>query len=298
MGAARTLLKLSRGYSEDFRKNDLSKATAALARCRAVESGDGSADADEETADLVGVLAEIVEGAAPTEADAKKAAAHPSSADAVPSSSSKDGRGEVVLKVTDDLSNCKGTILDKVVKVPGVVSVCFEGPLCIVGTRTEKESADPAFVEDLLSCMSEQGLEGITAVKRPKSTSDTNASSSHAGAPAPIPEDDEEQDSGINFMDDEGGLEPAYLDDDEDGTAGQGGGMPQGASTSGMGAGGPHWSFFSQSNWMTGRKMAEFDDDPTIAARLAKAKQRQEEKRKEEESRIGVVSRWLGWRRT
>merc|ERR1719162_35975 len=62
----------------------------------------------------------------------------------------------------------------------------------------------------------------------------------------------------------------------------------------GGGGGGPQWSFFSQSNWMTGRKVQEFDDDPTIAARLAKAKRREEAKKEESRSRLGFVPSWLG----
>merc|ERR1712232_222781 len=123
------------------------------------------------------------------------------------------------------------------------------------------------------------------------------------------------------YLDDEdciaGDREPAYLDDDEDeiqgmgdhpssgsglgsgsnnfsgvgamgggfsGVGGVGGGAGYGAGAPGQ----PQWSFFSQSNWMTSRRMAEFaGDDPSIAARLAKAKKKEQERKQEESSRLG-----------
>eukprot|EP00929_Paragymnodinium_shiwhaense_P068690 TRINITY_DN34594_c0_g1_i1.p1 TRINITY_DN34594_c0_g1~~TRINITY_DN34594_c0_g1_i1.p1 ORF type:complete len:439 (+),score=123.99 TRINITY_DN34594_c0_g1_i1:226-1542(+) len=46
-----------------------------------------------------------------------------------------------------------------------------------------------------------------------------------------------------------------------------------------MGPGAPAWSFFAQTNWMTGRRVQEYDDDPTIASRLARAKQKERERK-------------------
>lgn len=49
----------------------------------------------------------------------------------------------------------------------------------------------------------------------------------------------------------------------------------------------PQWSFFSQGYWLTGRRAQEFEDDPTVAARLVKAKLRHEQRKLEERSRFG-----------
>lgn len=305
VGSARTLLKLSRGYNDAFRKIDLTKAEAALARCRAVEDGDSSiGGSEEETAELGRLLAETLEcvnGERTGESALETAAADaaPRSADAAaPASSSKDGRGQVVLKVAHDLDGkAKANILAKIVAVPGVVAVTLDGPHVIVNTRTVLMAADPAFVEDLLATLSDQGLDGITTANRSARCGEASSSQDPGGEP--LGEIDEP-----GFMDDDDG-EPGYLDDEDEcpisPTNGAGGGYPQPGGFPPAGAGGAfpqqQWSFFAQSNWMNGRRVLEFDDDPCIAARLAKRVREKEAKRKEEESKIGAVGRWLGWGR-
>jgi len=86
--------------------------------------------------------------------------------------------------------------------------------------------------------------------------------------------------------------EPGYLDDDDDEVNEVNDVCAGNAAANGfVGQGPPQWSFFAQTNWMTGRRVQEFDDDPTIAARLAKAKQRvaerEAERREEQKSTLG-----------
>eukprot|EP00930_Biecheleria_cincta_P028488 TRINITY_DN1988_c0_g1_i1.p1 TRINITY_DN1988_c0_g1~~TRINITY_DN1988_c0_g1_i1.p1 ORF type:complete len:422 (+),score=88.70 TRINITY_DN1988_c0_g1_i1:30-1268(+) len=102
--------------------------------------------------------------------------------------------------------------------------------------------------------------------------------------------------------------EPAYLDDEDDevdvprggrsGPAAAGAGAPS-SSSSGPGPvnGVPQWTFFSQNNWMNGRRVLEYDDDPSIAARLAKKKKEEQQRKEEEKSRLGRLSSWFAGRR-
>merc|ERR1712039_934461 len=115
-------------------------------------------------------------------------------------------------------------------------------------------------------------------------------------------EDEEAEEDREDLDMDADGAEPAYLDDDEDDEVVElGAGAPcfgnPGFGNPGVGAGigGPmqssaQWSFFSQNNWMTGRRVQEFGDDPTIAARLAAAKRREEERRQQNKSKLGQLS--------
>merc|ERR1712232_739077 len=95
--------------------------------------------------------------------------------------------------------------------------------------------------------------------------------------------------SGINNFSGAGGLGGGFsgvgaVGGGFSGVGGVGGGAGYGAGAPGQ----PQWSFFSQSNWMTSRRMAEFaGDDPSIAARLAKAKKKEQERKQEESSRLG-----------
>jgi len=294
--SARTLLKLARGYRDDFIQNDLQKAKAALNRCNVAEEGD-SPDSSDDNAELARMLAEtiaIAEGSATASSNSQAASS---------STAKQDTCGELVLKVSDELLDKREKILQKVVNVSGVVSVCFEGANMIV-TGHSKE-IENGLCEDLLSMLSSKGYEGVSKAKR-SSVSEIQDASGSLGStePKPVPEPGDD----IIFLDDSHApddteAEAGYLDDDirdGDRSAFASGGGYGGASplaTPLHATGNPQWSFFSQANWMTGRRVQEFDDDPTIAKRLAKAKQRQEEKRKEEQSRLGALSRWVWGKR-
>lgn len=311
LSAARTLVKLSTNYAEELKKLDVSRARSALQRCRKAEA-DGAAnlDSQELQALLEELLGDRVSSKSPPDGIPGKAlvsgaaattpasATAPSAPSGSGSTSATEERGQVVLKVAQNTDGkLKAAILEKVVVLMGVVSVTFEGPYVIVATKTASIAADAGFLADLLTAVRAQGLEGVTLVSAANagSVDATSALSDNNGCGAPaaaafgssvVIDGDHDDDEG----------EPAYLDDDEDEVvlggdySGPSGGLGGGP----LGAGGAQWSFFSQSNWMTGRRLQEFGDDPTIAARLAKAKRKEEEKKEQDKSRIGVISSWLG----
>eukprot|EP00747_Dinoflagellata_sp_TGD_P092437 gnl/TRDRNA2_/TRDRNA2_165410_c3_seq1.p1 gnl/TRDRNA2_/TRDRNA2_165410_c3~~gnl/TRDRNA2_/TRDRNA2_165410_c3_seq1.p1 ORF type:complete len:357 (+),score=85.06 gnl/TRDRNA2_/TRDRNA2_165410_c3_seq1:63-1073(+) len=278
--AAKTLSRLSRNYGEDMRKLDLGKTRAAVERF-AKDAADGDSEAEELRQCLLDALGQEKEektesnGTAST-AGAGETPASSSSADDSQSrgSPSKGGeRGEVVLVVPEGSpAKSKGLVLEAVVVIPGVVSIAFEGDNAIVSTRTPEVAADSAFQQQLVAAIEAQGLHGVKL----------------AGGDGPS----------VEAPGDEDDVEPAYLDDEEDDEDAPGGatsnttGMPLGASAV-PGTPHPHWSFFSQTNWMTGRRVQEFDDDPTIAARLAKAKKREEERKAEEAAQRGRAGRFI-----
>jgi len=227
-----------------------------------------------------------------------------------------------VLKIGEETeAKVKAHILEKVVAVHGVLSVAFEGPYIIVSTRTMSLASDALFLADILAGVKLVGVEGVSLVRTSSGTSapsPAEASPSQEGrhgmakASAEAPEDVE----ALHDEDDEDDLcsEPQYLDEQDDdeafagaggsafgGGTGFGGGGGFGGGAAGAGDNSPlaaagAYSFFAQSHWTAGRKMQEFGDDPTIAARLAKAKQRQEVKRLEESSKLSRLTSWFSGR--
>ncbi|CAK0890101.1 unnamed protein product [Prorocentrum cordatum] len=288
LNSARALLKLSAGYPEDMAAMDLSRARGALKRTRASRAA-GTADADAQ--ELEAILMDVLEAIATPGASAASTAA---------STPPSGGRGEVILKLGEHADGkVKAAILERVVAIPGVVSVTFEGDLVIASTRSAAVAADAGFLADVLVAIRAQGIEGVSLVSAggPGAGAGTAAPAGPSGGrgrdapepPAAAPESEEDPDEG----------EPGYLDDDEEDEVVMSGsgaiGVPFGAPAGpGPLAVGQQWSFFSQSNWMTGRKVQEFDDDPALAARLAKAKRREEAKKEESRSRLGFVTSWLG----
>eukprot|EP00931_Biecheleriopsis_adriatica_P007369 TRINITY_DN108659_c0_g1_i1.p1 TRINITY_DN108659_c0_g1~~TRINITY_DN108659_c0_g1_i1.p1 ORF type:complete len:374 (+),score=109.86 TRINITY_DN108659_c0_g1_i1:29-1150(+) len=322
MNAARTLLKLTTGYPDDMLNLDLSRARSALERCQA-SLAEGNNDTDSE--EFQDLLTSLLEGSTNGHSkDARRSdPATSSAAAAATSSEKKQQRGEVVLKVGDAAdSKVRAAMLDKVVAVAGVVSLTFEGEFVIVSTRSPDVAADASFLADLLSAVKKQGVEGVSLVSaaaagdRAASTSaasDTTARGSSVAASSSAPPeaaptlDGDEAEEG----------EPAYLDDEEDQVMSESAGSssqkpkppsgPESASGGYASAGGfvegvgsapqfgnaPQWTFFSQNTFMTGRRIQEFDDDPSISARLAKKKKQEQQKRSEEKSRLGRLSSWL-----
>lgn len=306
LGSARTLIKLAASYSEEMQKMDLSRAKAALKRCDAkVAEGCEDTDSQELRPLLVellspepvksagGAVAVAAEPPATTPAEDTEAApvTAPSRQDGGPVAS--DGRGEIVLKIGENAeAKVKASILEKVVAISGVVSVAFEGPYIIVSTRTPSLAADASFLAAVLTGVGQLGISGVSLVRtsngalqgspsKGKLEEPVANSNAKAGATLAAVEEDEEEVEELD--DDDDGSEPQYLDDQEETTA------PSAFDNQ-------RWSFFSQQHWMTGRQVQEFGDDPTIAARLAKAKKREEEKRNEERSTLSRIAAWWGRR--
>lgn len=313
------LLKLSQSYSAEVQRLDLSRAKSALARCDS-KIAEGCSDCDAQ--ELRPLLADLLRAAMPTKVVElhkgavggvqHSVAAVPSAsvAPAAPSSTglpTTDGRGEVVLRIGADAgAKMKAAILEKVLPLSGVVSVAFEGAFIIVSTRSPGVAAGAGFLTDLLGAVQEhaQGVSLVnttgggprTAAVHPEALSSREPAPQEDPARCPdfartasksraaAEEEVEEEEGDLAGTDG-----PAYLDEQEEGhstsagatawNVGSPGGMPGTLQPAGQ------FSFFSQTNWMTGRQIQEFGDDPTIAARLQRAKQREEEKRIEEEKR-------------
>lgn len=307
--AGRTLVKLARGYREGLGDLDLSKARAALDRCYAAAE-DGMGDEDNE--DMIELLEEFF---GEKRRDPKAVAAAVAPASAKPSRPAE--RGEVVLKVFEEWdAKQKVAILDRVVKIGGVISVTFEGQFVIVKTRGAAVAADAGFLADLLFAIRAEGLQGVSLVSAAAEAGPSAALEERAPKeeepevkePEPLgasPDEGEDEDEG---KDEPGTL--SYLDEDEaedkyrqsfDDRPEQEGASSSsraGPSRGGQGPGSSgdpqvHWSFFSQVNWMDARRMQEHGDDPTIAARLAKAKKKEEERKKEDKTRIGRLASWF-----
>lgn len=297
IGSARTLLKLCRGYTDAMRHIDLSKAESALSKVTAdLDKGIAAHDAEELQQIMSEILGKSVETTAvPTAVPAQdnqallKTAAMSSTA---PVHVEIEERGEVVVKLGDlNTSTAKAVILDRIVNIPGSVSVTFEQDFVVIATRTKSLASNVPFLNDLFSELKSHGIVGLKLVSpsvpeflpcEPLSK-DTSVDTD---TPVAISGEECEEDN-----DDE----PSYLDD-EYGELSHG--FPEGAYGGGLGGGVGQWSFFSQANWHTHRRVQEYGEDPRISARLAKAKQREAEQRQEEQSRIGRIfsalsTRWL-----
>lgn len=204
--------------------------------------------------------------------------------------------GQVVLQVSQPLeSDTRTALLPKVLQIDGVVSVTFEEGYIIVATRFVS-TADPGFLSKLLKVVSDQGVHGANffsvgeatgAVAATPFTASGAGSSSTSSTGIPTEADKEE---------DNPAQDPAYLDDPDPELKDRHGIDRGNASSSGYGgefqaAGLPQWTFFSQRNWMMERRLQEYEDDPTIAARLALRKKQQKKKEEQEEAKR---SGWLG----
>lgn len=171
-------------------------------------------------------------------------------------------RGEVRLEVPRAVSDATRTsILKAVVNLGGVVSATFESAQLVISTRTAAVSEDPVFVADLRVAVQEHVGKGggdvivLDQVRAPFYFDD--------GESAGESFTDEEPD----YLDDSEEDELVYLDDSEEVCE-------------------PQCHFFKREHWLHARRLQEHDDDPTIIARLRKARQRMEKRRHEEEVRI------------
>lgn len=310
--SAKAMARLATTYTDDIRRLDLSKTKAAYRKC--CSAADAGA-AEQDVLELRALLAEVLVAAG------VEAAAVP--AEVVASAEQKvDGRGEVVLRVGERCEN-RASILEAVVKVPGVVSVTLEGDHVVVNTRTRALATDSAFMFDLLKAVREQANGQKVEVVR-------GAAPGQGGGAAPGQSgvDDTEPQSAKVDAPTADDTEPQYLDDDDEdevvlsmespgatagspfapgmgmgglggmGMGGMGGmgGTPGGLGALGGAPGQPQWSFFSQNTWMTGRRVQEFQDDPAIAARLARVKEREDARKAEEQSRLSKITSWFAGR--
>jgi len=213
----------------------------------------------------------------------------------------KERTGQVVLKtpIQKEDQELRDSLLTKVVSLPDVQSSTFEGDFIIVITQSLAVADDAMFLADLLNVIKEQGVHGVSLVGSmiphlgasalPSSAIGGSSATSSTAMPTELEKDEDE-----DKADDE---QPAgYLDD----MPCEGQGLSEQPPTQGQGEKAvPHWSFFSQQSWIDARRMQEWEDDPTIAARLAKKKMEMQKKREEDERRFSRWTSWLvGWQKT
>lgn len=263
-GSARSLLRLSRHADEDFARQDLSRARAALEKCRSCD--------DPEYAELEDLLAELFGEPLRSEktgkVDQTAGSETASTSASSPARAVRSQGSDVIIELDGSIDETvREAIRNKVVALANVVSVTFEDDWAVVKVKSQALASDDAFIEEIVGVLKAQGAHCQQVIK-PGFACDTDADPEYIDGE----EDDEE---------------PAQLNEKVHANA-DGAQQATGAS----------WSFFSHSTWTTYRKTQEYHDDPRIAARLAKAKQRREEEQRTRQSRFGMISTWLDWRST
>jgi len=317
LGAARALAQLAKSLSsKELGCLQLRQAPRILARLRSAEQR-SRADADDK--DLHSLLASVLEGAESQESHGSSGAVRGDSA-----CSLLRPAGEVVrlrARVPMD-EQTRTAVRQALVRVGGVVSVTFEAlETIVVGARTLQLARDPVFVEDLCTNVEEQllrcgGLERgkvLVAPEVPRTglalLVDQDSVCSSEDEPEYIDDDDEDGTAGTVHVGsscatsqkhvdtnhesssrlpedcDDDDDEPTYLDDSEDEAPkpGQARSIPASLTT---------WSFFSApgaTGFFTAQRLKEYQDDPTLVARLHRAQTRLARRRQEEQTRLQRV---------
>jgi hypothetical protein len=196
----------------------------------------------------------------------------------------------------------EASICRSLVEASGVVSITFEGIQIVVKVRTRSLARDCVFVDSIRTRI-EECLRHFAGDENKKLLVETGAetlqpsliddedsdkSSSCEDGPVYLDDDDHGAD-GISFSrfdhcreDDSGSQgssaddgEPVYLDDSEDDI-----------DSAGKSHGAKAWSLFDRGGWMDLRHLSEYEEDPTLVARLHRARMRSERRKREEEGRL------------
>eukprot|EP00930_Biecheleria_cincta_P056404 TRINITY_DN42539_c0_g1_i1.p1 TRINITY_DN42539_c0_g1~~TRINITY_DN42539_c0_g1_i1.p1 ORF type:complete len:327 (-),score=51.33 TRINITY_DN42539_c0_g1_i1:90-1070(-) len=177
-----------------------------------------------------------------------------------------EGRGEVRMEIigSHDLSQeVRVALLQAVVNVEGAVSATCEHGQLVVVTLTPPMARSNRFLSDICQTIRDHVGEGSQVL--------------HLDASLETARDQDEpcylDDSLPDSMENSSDEEPAYLDDEEDGDE-------EGSAKL------ISCDLARRHAWLAGERLQEFDDDPTLVARLRKARQKLEKKRSEEHSRV------------
>jgi len=308
LGAARALAQLAKSLDpEDLSCLELHQAPGILARLRAARKQSGASADDKE---LYSLLVAVLEGNESQEL--------PGAAGGVSVGSALRSAGEVVrLKSRIPLDEqAKTAVRQALVQVEGVVSVTFEAlETIVVGARTSELARDPTFVEDICTHVEGQlqHCEGHVCGKVLVTPATQVVDLSDSEPEYMDDEDEDEDDDGGNAQerpsvftgqmpsacpgngsasgspDDCDDDEPSYIDDsaDEDEPEAE---APQPGQTPRQRGPLSTWCFFSSTTgFFTAQRISEYQDDPTLVARLRRAQIRLERRRKEEQSRLQRV---------
>jgi hypothetical protein len=240
--------------------------------------------------------------------DGRKASQEPPpfSGAVIPKGSTSRPSGEVLrLSVFTAMDQDTQTLLRQaLVQINGVMSVAFEtNQIVAIGARSVDLATDPTFAQDVSTAAAEalQGLKGDVGVAAAENAGCARAphqlpfgelereATNSSDEPAYIDDDEDDNSpelvthstssaSGCKFNED-----PSYLDDSED-EAG-----PRGKRLLPARPESKCWSFFSHAGFFSAQRLQEYEDDPTLVARLQRAHLRLEHRRREEQMRLQRV---------
>lgn len=306
LGAARALSRLSAGLnSEDRRCLQFHQAPKVLSR---LQSEQKSGNVDDEDRELHSLLEALLSG------DSNQTLAGGEGKGVRQNvGRTLQTAGEVLhlrVCVTMD-EHARTAVRQALVKLNGVVSVTFEKDQIVVSARSAALLCDAAFIEDICTAAEEQlvtclGYENRAVLVGPELQEGIKTllldEESTCSSPLYVDDDAEEAD-GIEHacvgasatdgqsLEDDGECEdePLYLDDSDEEETTDIGQSASHASTSLSTRLATSWSFFSHTGFFSAQRLNEYEDDPTLVARLNRAHLRLERRRKEEQMRLSRV---------
>lgn len=185
-------------------------------------------------------------------------------------------RGEVRMEIVGSRGSprilsqeVRSALLKAVVNVEGAVSATWENEELVVVTLAKSVACSNRFLGDIYQTVRDHAGEDSQVIHPVQPAARTVPTESQAADD----EDDPVYLDDIESIGNSSDEEPTYLDDDEEE------GDEQGSAR--------RVPLFERHAWLlVGRRLQEFDDDPTLVARLRKARQKMEKKKREEQSRV------------
>jgi len=177
-----------------------------------------------------------------------------------------EGRGEIRIKIVGShglSQEVRIALLQAVVNVEGAVSATCGNEQLVVVTLTPSTARSSRFLEDIHQTIRQHVGEGSQVLHLDASLArarDEDGPSYFDDSLSECMEDSTDED------------EPLYLDDDEEENE-------EGSANL------LSWDC-ARLAWSGGQRLQEFDDDPTLVARLRKARQKLEKKQSDEQSRV------------
>lgn len=285
LAAARTLSWLAKRHRQHWQAVDLTQTRRVL---EGLEKQSTCGVMDAEAIELRQVLAGIVrEVEIEDTATVRATACHGDLRLQVRCTFLKSASTDTCLNSSD-----KDAICRSIVKVAGVVSATFETDILVVCTRSPELARDPVFVEDLCTTV-EDYFSNSGKVKPGSRPLVTPLISGGLDGDSETSDDGQDDKSSLESSEEPGYIDdsdddPLYLDDEEI-TCND---RERLSSQNSAWAAKP-WSFFDKSNFIRShwfvQRLQEYEEDPSLVARLRKAQQRMEERKREEKKRVDRV---------